>query len=533
MTVSKKHIPAFRLSPQRVWQALGRLAFRTPVYGLTLMGRTPKAPRGTPPDPWSGDAATGAAIVEAGASAVAATALHRFDWLRHLRAQGDEAAGARARELISQWITANRRWNAPAWRPDILGERLANWFSSYAFVCAGGDDAFSAALLESAARQVRHLGRVATSGPPDISRFLAIKGLVYGAVCLHGFETGLPATLALLDKEADRQILPDGGHFQRCPGIQLDLLRHLVDMRETLKVARVEVPEGLQRAIDRMAPMLRCFRHGDGRLALFNDGSEGDERHIDKVLAQAGARGKPPLSAPHSGFHRLAAGRTLLLVDTGAPPDLAGDSTTHAGTLSFEMSVGKERLIVNCGTHAEGDPRWHPHLRATAAHSTLTVDDTNSIQLLPGGGIGRRPTEIVCARRETDGNVWIEASHDGYKPGLGLIHGRELYVSADGGDVRGRDLLSGTGGTGGTTATTRFHLHPGVKASPVQGGQAVLMRLPKGGGWRFEAAGGGVTVEESVYFGRGEMKRNEQIVITTPLDGGEATIKWRLNRITQ
>ena len=529
MTVSRTHTPAFGLSPRSGWLALGRLAFRTPLYGLTLIGRTPKAPRGTPPDPWPGDAATGAAIVHGGADAVAGTALHRFEWLRHLRAQGDGAAGARARDLISQWIAANRRWSATAWRPDIQGERLANWFSSYAFVCTGSDDGFRAALLDSAARQVRHLGRVATSGPADVSRFLAIKGLVYGAVCLPGFETGLPAILALLTKEADRQILPDGGHFQRSPGIQLDLLRHLVDMRETLKVARVEVPEGLQRAIDRMAPMLRCFRHGDGRLALFNDGSEGDERHIDKVLAQAGARGKPPSNAPHSGFHRLAAGRTLLLVDTGAPPSLAGDSATHAGTLSFEMSVGKERLIVNCGTHGEGDPRWNPRLRATAAHSTVTVDDTNSSELLPGGGIGRRPAEIVCARREADGNVWIEASHDGYKQGFGLIHGRDLYVSADGGDVRGRDLLSGAGGT---TATARFHLHPGVKASAVQGGQAVLMRLPKGGGWRFEAAGGGVTVEESIYFGRGEMKRNEQIVITTPLGAGETAIKWRFNRIS-
>jgi uncharacterized heparinase superfamily protein len=529
MKVLRTQNPAFRLSPRSGWQALGRLAFRTPLYGLTLIGRTPKAPRGTPPDPWSGDATTGAAIVHGGPDTVAGTALHRFEWLRDLRAQGDEAAGARARDLISQWLVANRRWSVPAWRPDILGERVANWFSNYAFVCTGGDDGFRAAFLDSAARQVRHLGRVATSGPADVSRFLAIKGLVYGAVCLPGFETGLPATLSLLATQADRQILPDGGHFQRNPGIQLDLLRHLVDMRETLKVARVEVPEEMQRAIDRMAPMLRFFRHADGRLALFNDGSEGDERHIDMVLAQAGARGKPPSNAPHCGFHRLAAGRTLLLVDTGAPPSLARDSATHAGTLGFEMSVGKERLIVNCGTNADGDPRWHLRLRATAAHSTLIVDDTNSTELLAGGGIGRRPAEVVCSRREADGNIWIEASHDGYKPGFGLIHGRDLYLSADGGDVRGRDFVSGTGGT---TATVRFHLHPGVKASVVQGGQAALLRLPKGGGWRFEAAGGGIAIEESVYFGRGEMKRNEQIAVTTPLGAGETTIKWRLNRIS-
>ena len=116
-----------------------------------------------------------------------------------------------------------------------------------------------------------------------------------------------------------------------------------------LRGARVEPPVELQSAIDRMAPFLRYVRHGDGGLALFNDSNEEIAGEIDAALGLAEAKGKPPMAAPHTGFQRLVAERSLVLVDAAAPSMLDGHA--HAGTLSFEMSVGKERLVVNCGAH--------------------------------------------------------------------------------------------------------------------------------------------------------------------------------------
>ena len=52
------------------------------------------------------------------------------------------------------------------------------------------------------------------------------------------------------------------------------------------------------RAVDRAAPLLRFFRHGDGGLALFNGGREGDPQWLDTLLTQADAKGRAPASAP-------------------------------------------------------------------------------------------------------------------------------------------------------------------------------------------------------------------------------------------
>ena len=541
----------FRLSPARSWRTLRHLFYSTPLYGFTLLGRTPGAVRGTPPNPWPGDVTAAQALIEGAfihggrrvslddepwASATAGdsvsqtvvAALHGFGWLNDLATLGSPEAAQRGCALTKSWLKAHGRWSAGAWRAHILGERLANWLVHGKFLERAGGEDFHGEVLRSAARQARHLGRVAASARRDFSLFFAIKGLVYGGIYLPGFENGLDAGLRLLNREVEHQILSDGGHFQRNPSLQLAVLRHLVDIRACLEAARVEVPVDLQGAIDRMAPVLRSFRHGDGRLALFNDGNEEDEGFINMVLAQAGAKGRPISSAPHTGFQRLATGRTLVLMDTGVPL-AAGDDRVHAGTLSFEMSVGKDRLVINCGAEADAKAEWHEALRATAAHSALVVDDSNSIELPGAGGPGAPVSVVLCNRREADGNIWIESSHDGYVGRFGLTHGRHLYLSVDGGDLRGLDTLTGEAGR---AFAVRFHLHPEVRASMVQDGEVVLIRMPRGGGWRFLCAGGILALEESVYRGRaGEARRCQQIVISGPLSGEGAVIKWRFTRI--
>jgi uncharacterized heparinase superfamily protein len=314
--------------------------------------------------------------------------------------------------------------------------------------------------------------------------------------------------------------------------VQLAVLRDLIDLHATLIAAHQEPPAALQSSIDRMAPMLRGFRHGDGGLALFNDSIEEEAWLIDCVLGQADAKGRPLSDARHGGFQRVQAGRTLLLMDAGAPP--TSGRRGHAGTLSFELSVGKERLIVNCGAWRGPDAQWAQALRASAAHSTLTVDDTNSAVVLDEGGIGLGPNRVEASREEKDGAVWLEASHDGYAQPFGLKHTRRLYVTSDGGDLRGEDRLTTFGGArrAGRSFAVRFHLHPEVRASLVQDGTSVLLRLPSGAGWHLRASGGSLDLGESVYAGQGgERRRTEQVLITGGIGADETIVKWALRRI--
>ncbi len=549
---------------RRLWQDALGLCFRTPLYRLALFGPTPFELAAVPPDPWPGDAARGGDILRgefafagqpvrtevtmdgspAGVSPAWLAELHGFAWLGDLRAVAGDTARRRTRELVTDWIERHRNWDPLAWRADVLGRRLSSWLGQYEFFCASADDAFRDRFFDSLARQSRHLARVAPAADVGDDRLAAIKGLLYCAVCLPparwggGGEARLKASLRLLEQELRRSLLTDGGHASRSPTLQVRTLRQLVDLRAALGAGGRAAPLALQTAIDRMAPMVRFLRHGDGGLALFNDSCEEEGWLIDLVLAQADVRGKAPTRAPDSGFERIRSGRTLLLMDVGAPPPPGHDRHAHAGTLSFEMSVGKERLIVNCGAAPRSDGAWRQAPRATAAHSTLTLADTNAAELLDDGHIGRGPQAVRCERDEADGEVWLDASHDGYVPAFGLVHRRRLYLSGAGDDLRGEDSLVPPPGSVATPArhpfALRFHLHPQVQAAMVQDGSAALLRLPGGMGWRLRVSGGRMGLEESVYMGsRGEMSRSQQVVIRG-MTGGErgpgAPVKWALQR---
>lgn len=458
--------------------------------------------------------------------------LHGFSWLRDLRELGGEPARLKARDLVGRWLDRHDEWDALIWRPDIAGQRVAAWLSHYDFFCESADDDFRAAYFDSLCRQYRHLAGDIDASADGARRIVAAKGLVLGTVALDSARGRLPAAISWLDRELARQIAGDGGHRSRSPSVHLSVLADLIDVRTALRLAERE-HAGLDEIVARMTGMLRLWRHGDGGLALFNRSNEGDIWFIDSVLAKADIKGRRIAEAPETGFQRILAGRSCVIMDTGMPSHR--DRAAHAGLLAFEFSVGKQRVIVNCGA-SPAEERWDGPLRATAAHSTLVVDDRNAAEIAADGTVGPRPSKVTSSRTEDHGNCLIEAEHDGYVPTHGLRHVRRLYLSQSGDDLRVEDRLIYTGDPGDLPreACIRLHLHPKVSASIVQSGTAALLRLATGSGWRLRCDSG-LAINESVYFGEsGRFQRTQQLVIRVPLDDirrvGETAVRWALRR---
>ena len=544
----------------RTWR---RWLLASRLYSLTLGYGSPRSFFAVAPDAWPGNAAIGQRLLlgeflargaagavapdlddapwhRADASPLWLDALNGFSWLRDLRDCGDPAAAALAVRLIDDWTDREWRWSPVTWRREVLAERIVSWIRHYDWLASAADSGFAARFVFALARQRLHLRRALSAGLVGHEAVAALKALVFADLAFlrdgKRFEKSLEQTLARLARFVKRYVLHDGIVAERAPHLQLAVLRHLLDVRAALASAERRAPAELVAAIDRLAPMLRFFRHGDGGLALFNGAWEGDRAMIDLLLARSGSSEPAPAMALVSGFQRLAAGTSLVISDAGSPPGRGMDGIAHAGTLSFEMSAAHERLIVNCGTYPGAPRDWRHFMRYTAAHSTAVVDDTNSSEVTDHGSLEYRAGNVLVDRADNDGAQWLDMCHDGYRSLYGIIHRRRLWLSADGGDLRGEDIFAGPEGKAVTAPDrrfiVRFHLHPSVKATLAQSGQAVLMRLPSGRGWRLRASDAGIGLAESIYLGEeGRVRRTEQIVLVGHVPREGSSVKWALTRM--
>ncbi|WP_133636846.1 heparinase II/III family protein [Zavarzinia compransoris] len=465
-------------------------------------------------------------------------ALHDFHWLRHFTAADGDAARRQARALLDGWLKRYGRFDARWWRADLAGRRIAAWVGHLALLLDGADIALREAMLEALMRQLRYIARVFPALPAGPARVDAVVGLALGLLALGHWGRPLARALRRLDDTLGELILADGGIASRNPNDHLAVLEMLVRIRGALAAAGQVPSLALTRAIDRLTPAVRFFRLGDGKLATFHGARPGRTAHIDDILALAAPRGKAPARLPHIGFERLEGRKFTVLFDVGAPPPPGQSGAAHIAPLAFEMSAGRDRLIVSCGAAPGRDGDWQRVGRATAAHSTMTLDDQNAWVPVEDRDIGFRPAlpamATTATRNEAEGQIWVEASHSGYGPRLGLIHRRSIWLDVEGGEIRGEDRVEPRGRAPGRSLpfALRFHLAPDVRATMTGDGSSVLLRTPSGEGWQFRALGGHVALDESVSIADyGPPRRAEQIAVTGSLDAGRATLRWGLKRV--
>ena len=556
--------PLWGLVVRAAWRRARRRLRAGPVYRWRYTGRTPERVLIAPPDLrlpdkqiadeiYHGRYPLAGHMIDTGgqspfqiefADVAWLRSLHGFRWLRHMREAGTELAAANARALVTDWMaTHGRRIAGIAWEPAVTARRVIAWLQHSTVVLQGADLAFYRAYLRSLAVQIRYLRAMAPEMPDGEERLRARAALAYSALSLPASRTALRAATRHLASELERQILPDGGHVSRSPLALIELLADLLPLRHTYANQAEAPPDALIAAVERMLPALRFFRHQDGALALFNGMGATVQDRVAAILHHDDTGGQPLANAPHSGYQRLASGGTTVIADTGAPPPAEVSHRAHAGCLSFEMSSGRQRFIVNCGIDEFGDDEFLPLARATAAHSTATLNDTSQARFaiaprlaeLIGTPLVGGPRKVAVRRTDSSGAQGFVASHDGYLHRFGLTHERELLLSPDGGMLEGADRFYGPGGArpaakGRDEVAVRFHVHPAVGIFRDRQERMVL-KGPAGDLWLFTCAEVAAIVEDSIFFaGIGGPQKSRQIVLN--FRASELPeINWRFARV--
>ncbi|MBX3529331.1 MAG: heparinase II/III family protein [Rhizobiaceae bacterium] len=537
-----------------------------PLYRWRFSGRTPDRVLIAPPDLrlpdkqiadeiYHGRFALSGHMVDTGgdspfqievADAEWLKSLHGFRWLRHMREAGTDLSAANARALVGDWMaTHGRRIGGVAWDPAITARRIIAWLQHSTVVLQAADYNLYRAYLKSLAMQVRYLRVVAADIADAEERLRARAALCYAALSLPVAQPVQRQATRQLSLELDRQILPDGCHVSRNPQAVLELLADLLPLRYTYAAQAEAPPPQLIAAVERMLPALRFFRHQDGTLALFNGMGATAPDRLAAILRHDDTAGQPLARMPYAGYDRLAMDTTTVIADTGLPPPLDQSHEAHAGCLSFEMSSSRQRFVVNCGVDAFGADDFRPLSRATAAHSTATLNDTSQARFvltpqisdLVGTPLSGGPKKVEVRREDSDGIQGFTASHDAYVSRFGLWHERQLALAGEGRILEGTDrFFRAKGGSvpndGRDAVAVRFHLHPAVGLFRDRDDRMVL-KASAGDLWIFDCKDVEPTVEESIYFAAlGGPRKSRQIVLSFRASQ-LAEVSWRFTRISR
>ncbi len=537
-----------------------RFAWRTPFHAFRLRGRYPLKLMTVPNDPLLGSAERGRAMIAGSIEwrgetiAVAdcdflgdgftkpfSEFLQRFGWLRDLAATGDRAAAAPvAEKLMRAWLAGHGAAVTDAgWRADLWGWRVLNWAAHAPLILSSSDLVYRSAVLNALARGARHLDRVADRAPPGVERVVAWCGVVAAGLLMPGGEPRRGFGEAGLERAIAATFTVDGGSICRSPQGQLQAIVALSMLRDVYVARRMTAPVLLEATLTYAVPALLGITMGDGGLSSWQGSGAIASGYVDAVIAASAVRGRPLRQARDWGYQRINAGATTLVLDAAPPPISRVVGAGCASTLAFELSDGAQRVIVNCGGASMGGNRLPARLadglRTTAAHSTLTLADTNSTAIHADGTLGKGVNAVELDREEGEFGTKIEASHDGYVRRFGLIHRRLFAIAADGREVRCEDILVPAGIKRRPDATAfaiRFHLGTAVEASPTADRQGALLRLENGPLWQFRCSGAAFALDGSVWVdGEGRPHTTQQMVVSGDAAPGGAAISWTLRRV--
>lgn len=387
--------------------------------------------------------------------------LHYFD---DLNADGAPERIDFHRQLMTRWIDENPPAKGIGWDAYPMSLRIVNWIKWH----LSGND-LSPKQKESLYLQTGCLENRLEYHLLGNHLIANAKALIFAGLFFNGntADKWIAKGFEILIGQVDEQINTDGGHFERSPMYHAIILEDLLDVIHVSSLFPASIYPAvinpLKDSASGMVTALKAMCHPDGDIAFFNDAASGiassltelsDYARVNDIHLQQNV---PPLT--ETGIIRSEKNNGVLLVEAGSvgPGYLPGHA--HAGTLSFEFSIGTRRIIVNSGTSCYGTGQERHRQRGSAAHNTLMVDGMNSSEVWSGFRVARRARVRARECRFTETHDVIEASHDGFKriKHLGLHH-RKWEFSVD--SLAIQDSMEGNGKY---HLTLSFHFHPSVR----------------------------------------------------------------------
>jgi hypothetical protein len=373
--------------------------------------------------------------------------LHYFDCLN--------ASNANLRlhshlHLLNRWVDENPPFIGNGWEPYTISRRTVNWIK-----WALTYNKLSQILQHSLQVQVRFLRKRLEWHILGNHILANAKALIFAGLFFKGSEAKewYDKGVRILEDQLSEQVLNDGGHFELSPMYQLIVLEDLIDIIQIHKCFSLKPPDLILLKIKKMFNWANIMKHPDGNIPFFNDASFGVAPTIkdlntyltklDLLLDEFKCE-NDLCHLKSSGYIRLTKNRMCAFLDVASVGPKYQPGHAHADTLSFELSIDKNRVLVNKGTSVYGNGIDRHLERKTISHNTVVIDNTDSTEVWSGFRVGKRANSKILKTNVGNDEILVEAQHDGYISRNGKpIHRRSWLMSNQ--KLVINDYIDGTG----------------------------------------------------------------------------------------
>ncbi|MFW5795314.1 MAG: heparinase II/III domain-containing protein [Bacillota bacterium] len=389
--------------------------------------------------------------------------LHYFDYLTDLAIyysyKKDNNIYKLTQEIILSWIKSTKPSDLNSWHPYVISLRAVNWIKYY-LLCQDKlkeDNEFRESFLESLYQQIivlynnleYHLG---ANHLLENGKALIFAGALFDT---QSAKKWFAKGMEIIEASLKKQILSDGGHYEKSPMYHSIVLKDYLEIIHLLKSNNLSLKKINFSKIKKMISFLKDLSHPDGEISFFNDSAINIEASpaelvtlFEAVINNKNYKSKKfdlytylltankinketinystkkLVSYSDSGYFRLKNKNSYLIFDSGdiGPDENPGHA--HCDTLSYELTYKKKRWVVNSGTYS-----YHSHLRnkfrSTAAHNTLRIDKKEQSQIWSKFRVGER-AKAECNSTQINKNIIaIIGEHDGYSP---ITHKRNIIL---------------------------------------------------------------------------------------------------------
>jgi uncharacterized heparinase superfamily protein len=461
--------------------------------------------------------------------------LHNFCWLPALNIKTEKELGCL---IIDQWINNFSNYNEKYWTLDVVTMRLIYWISSYEIIFKNSDLIFRSKVINNIVKQTKHLFKNINLVGSGVDKIKSLAALILVGNSFEQYEEYTQYGLKNLEDELGSFINKDGFVKSKNPEDLFWALYFLVLIKEWLTLSRKQTPAFINIYINSLGICFKFLRFSNGDLPLFNGANHINTEKFYEFLESRGYEFEN-MENIFCGYAKIKSKKIELFIDANNPSSMLHSRNYQAGPLSFELASNGIKFICNSGSGKNLGEELSYLSSSTAAHSTVTINDTSScifqknalIRKYFGNSLIEKHNIFKQEFKNDKEFIQCIIAHDGYEKRFKILHERQITLFKSKNHIEGIDSLKCKSlENKNLTFSVRFHIHPDIRITKTMGND-ILLSSSEGEGWIFRSPQIPTKIEKNLYFGNlDNIKESSFILLEGNIENENTNIIWHLEK---